>query len=87
MELLKVTGGHNQDAANSEEDLHFCIMEHSQDAVMDDTTNRVAATAAVKLGDQHEWEKWSLQELSEEAETRSLYSSVQQVPDAWYIGI
>ena len=30
-------------------------MEHTQDAVMDDTTNRVGATGAVKLGDQHEW--------------------------------
>ena len=43
------------DFANSEEDLHFCIMEHSQDVVMDDTTNRVGATGAVKLGDQNEW--------------------------------
>ena len=30
-------------------------MEHSQNVVMDDTTKRVGATGAVKLGDQHEW--------------------------------
>ena len=48
-------GWTQSDAANSEEDLHFCMMEHSQDVVMDDTANRVGATGAVKLGDQHEW--------------------------------
>ena len=30
-------------------------MEHSQDVVTDDITNRVGATGAVKLGDQREW--------------------------------
>ena len=43
------------DVAISEEDFHFCIMEHSQDVVTDDITKSVGATGAVKLGDEHEW--------------------------------
>ena len=54
-----MTGGQS-DVANSEEEPHFCIMEHSQDALKDDKFTFVenpanVVTGAVKLGDQHEW--------------------------------
>ena len=53
--ITESDGWTQSDVANSEEDSHFCIMEHSQDVVTDDITNRVGATGAVKLGDEHEW--------------------------------
>ena len=73
------------DVANSEEDLHFCIMEHSQDVVMDDNQS-CWRNGCSEAGRPARVEKWSLQDLTEEAETRSLYSSAQQLPHAWYIG-
>ena len=57
-----------------------CIME------MDDN-QPCWRNACSEAGRSARVEKGSLQELSEEAETRSLYSSAQQVPDAWYIGM
>ena len=53
--ITESDGWPQSDVASSEEVSHFCIMEHSEDVVTDDITNRVGATGAVKLGDEHEW--------------------------------
>ena len=67
--ITESDGWTQSDDANSQEDPHFCIMEHSQDVVMDDINNQAPTNSpargdplrqnvpmgAVELGDQHEW--------------------------------
>ena len=86
--IAESDGWTQSDVAKFEEDPHsFCIMEHSQDVVTDDITNRVGATGAVKLGDEHERRNGHFKNFFNKQRQESLYSSTQQVPDAWYIGI